>query len=758
MIIQRNDFGTELPSYSEYCAAVRATFYPDREQAFSMPSILKPILGAFHEFLTNLAEEVKTDISAFVKALLSKDIFKLLSKVRFSLSRLVEFLQKAGRMVKDGILQVFETLERKGWLDKIRSGAMKIDDIINEFPILKKVTGPVIAGLLLFIWLNMTFTGDFQYDFNVGMMFDALGGKFSIYDLFATPSGLTMLTLLGTGLLTGGALSFPWLFSEKLNLLTAILYTGLVRAKETQTAKSIKQLIKNKFRAKSLSSITNDFERNIENAGNWFDELDTKSQKLYVQRHPTSKYADRIRNGSKKRNSKKGDKEIPSKKKGSDDTEMDWDESEEEAPKDKKGAKPQERPDNEEKLKQPKGNKSSPGAALEKIDALIKEGKEKRESAPKADAVPKTKAKAPQKKAGPSVSPGEALEKLKSQAPDVDSKDPDERINVPPKKVAKPIKTAQKPAAKKPVAKKPVAKKPEGKPAVPNTDAPQKSLDSADPDQRVNVKPSGNTSDQTVKKQPLQPSSQQPQQPEKPKSGLFSKFKDLLGKLGTKDKEFFASGQDQPKSEQRTAAAQIMKRKAKGIVSHLKHQAKEWKHGVSAFKKFAMRKPLTDKDKEAMHGLAVDLSLTLGAVALTGGLAGGLAAALGHISIHAIQDAAIKSVGHSIFHASAELSAAKDEEFMVRLIQYLSEYVEEGDIPEHTWEKSIRQQVDHVHQDNESHVPVTKQEEEAAYTAAGLMYWNGRWFKRDMDLSSQLLLNQDLGTTFTEVGSVTYVN
>ena len=43
---------------------------------------------------------------------------------------------------------------------------MKVDQVIQKYPKIAKVTGIVVAGLLLFMWINMTFIGDLDYDFN----------------------------------------------------------------------------------------------------------------------------------------------------------------------------------------------------------------------------------------------------------------------------------------------------------------------------------------------------------------------------------------------------------------------------------------------------------------------------------------------------------------------------------------------------------------------------------------------------------------
>ena len=138
-------------------------------------------------------------------------------------------------------------MEKEGWLDKLKAGTAKIDDLLNRFPILKKITGPVIAGLLFYIWLNMSFTGSFSYDFDMSQILAALVGSYSITDLLATPEGLATLTLLVTGILTAGALSFPWLADSVRNLVLALVYTGAKKAKIPDLAKKTHEAIQHKL-------------------------------------------------------------------------------------------------------------------------------------------------------------------------------------------------------------------------------------------------------------------------------------------------------------------------------------------------------------------------------------------------------------------------------------------------------------------------------------------------------------------------------
>ena len=119
---------------------------------------------------------------------------------------------------------------------------MKVDELLDKYPLLKKITGPMVAGLLLLVWLNISFIGDFNYDFDISDMFAAFVGNFNLNDLFVSPEGLAMLSFVATNLLSGGVLSVTWLGATKLNLAMAVVYTVLknVGIKNPKLLKMIK--------------------------------------------------------------------------------------------------------------------------------------------------------------------------------------------------------------------------------------------------------------------------------------------------------------------------------------------------------------------------------------------------------------------------------------------------------------------------------------------------------------------------------------
>ena len=190
--------------------------------------------GAFKEkweALKGLATKAGVGIKDAVAALKSHNglLYKIFSLVKWNFDRLWETLSEGlavYKLVQEAILdgiQNFPGFKQAAAAGKL--GAEELDQWLARHPDLKKVGGFAVGGLLMLIWLNMSFTGDFDYDFNNATLVDAFKGKYDISELFLSEDGQRMLMLLATGALLN--LSFPWLKAAGKGgrLAVSLLYT-----------------------------------------------------------------------------------------------------------------------------------------------------------------------------------------------------------------------------------------------------------------------------------------------------------------------------------------------------------------------------------------------------------------------------------------------------------------------------------------------------------------------------------------------------
>jgi hypothetical protein len=229
-------------SFEVYCSHLDSLY---KVEAIEWKKMLPRPLAAFYENLkvtfSEIAKEAKVGVEQLVAAFKDKDLFKLFTSIRFNLKVLSKALFECLSLFRKGLDKIFEELKKSGVLDSLEKGTKHIDAILEKYPLLKKLAGPAMAGLLLYMWMSMSFLGDPSWDFDMSDIIDALAGRFTIYDLFGSPQGLTTITAFLIGSVTG--ISFPWLTSNLISLVVALIYTGAKKLKDTEVTKSLKSLI-----------------------------------------------------------------------------------------------------------------------------------------------------------------------------------------------------------------------------------------------------------------------------------------------------------------------------------------------------------------------------------------------------------------------------------------------------------------------------------------------------------------------------------
>lgn len=214
-------------TYEQYCAGIDIAFDINEGIIDALrDSAVKIIAQAFKDVkdeFEKISKEFNIGVSHLVHGFKNRDIFHMLKATGFNIRTLIKGIHSFTGLVHKGLLHVFKELHETGVIQKIRSGVIKIDEVLERYPILKKVGGPVIAGLLFYIWLNMTFIGHLDYDFDFTDMAKALKGNFSLDKLFISPEGLMLSTLFATGSL----ISAPWLGRATYNIILAIVYTAI---------------------------------------------------------------------------------------------------------------------------------------------------------------------------------------------------------------------------------------------------------------------------------------------------------------------------------------------------------------------------------------------------------------------------------------------------------------------------------------------------------------------------------------------------
>lgn len=178
------------------------------------------------DFIKDLAEQSGRDIKEIANLFKETKVFKFFKFIGFNLGKLFTIVKKGFKLYTDLQLIIAKYVANQKAVKWTEEKLKELDEYLQSHPKLKRASGLLVAGLLLYIWMNMSFTGNFVYDFDWSDLLGALGGSFTLSTLFAGPEGARLLLLFASGALLG--LSFPWGGSLGTKFVAATV-TGLVR-------------------------------------------------------------------------------------------------------------------------------------------------------------------------------------------------------------------------------------------------------------------------------------------------------------------------------------------------------------------------------------------------------------------------------------------------------------------------------------------------------------------------------------------------
>lgn len=134
-------------------------------------------------------------------------------------------------------------------------------------------------------------------------------------------------------------------------------------------------------------------------------------------------------------------------------------------------------------------------------------------------------------------------------------------------------------------------------------------------------------------------------------------------------------------SPKRKAAVTFLRKKTAAIISHLKHEAHEWKEAGHALKGLATGKGLDSHGKKAIGSVAADLAAVTASILVTGGAAHGIVAFLHHFGSHLAQEMLIKAaIKGAATAANVITSSSEEDDIMERALKMMMDTLENGDL------------------------------------------------------------------------------
>lgn len=283
--------------YSDYCRVI-ACLDPSVVLSFDfkIPGPLKKLWDEIKQVGTYLKEAGEVGYEHLVKAFQEKSVFHLLKGFAFSLGKLLKAVIAALRLPSSALFAALDMLvdvfKNKKLLTSLKPAERlsKLQEVIKQHPVLTKVTGLAVAGLLFVIFLKSSMTGNVGYDLGiVDSIVAAARGDFDLVTLFASKDGLHILTTLLFGVVTGtgitdyglahveSLLTFLGAHSGEIySILLALFYAGAKRAKLHFAGKVPKEITS----ARSQE---------------WFHKMHPTLKNNYTKKYPGTKFVDKTK-------------------------------------------------------------------------------------------------------------------------------------------------------------------------------------------------------------------------------------------------------------------------------------------------------------------------------------------------------------------------------------------------------------------------------------------------------------------------------
>lgn len=207
--------------YWEYLQAVDLVeSYYNKSLDEGVLDSLKGMVKKKVDFIKMVAEKSRYSASKIVALFKDKRVYKFFSSIKFSFDRLYAMLKRGYKGYQHLQKIISEYVAETKVVKWTHRELKKFGEWLNKHPNVKRLTGPVVSAILLYIWLNMAFSGDFVADMDFTDIINALQGNFDLADLFAGPEGIKMMMLFVTGIFGH---SFPWPGSTSQQLIGGVI-------------------------------------------------------------------------------------------------------------------------------------------------------------------------------------------------------------------------------------------------------------------------------------------------------------------------------------------------------------------------------------------------------------------------------------------------------------------------------------------------------------------------------------------------------
>ena len=174
-------------------------------------------------FFSELSDSTGLDLASIVSLFRETKVVRFFKAIGWSFKKLFGLLKtgvQAYRNILDAVADYVASTKVGRWTEKELKG---LDEFLKTHPKTRRISGAVVAALLVYLWFLMAYTGDFEWDFDFSDILSALSGNYALSALFAGKEGTKLLLAVIAG--TALRASFPWPGPTSIQFMGSVIYT-----------------------------------------------------------------------------------------------------------------------------------------------------------------------------------------------------------------------------------------------------------------------------------------------------------------------------------------------------------------------------------------------------------------------------------------------------------------------------------------------------------------------------------------------------
>lgn len=181
--------------------------------------IRQAFLDDIKQFAQSVSKVLRMDVKDLLKLFVKGPVLKFFKKIKWSFEKIWKLL-KTGWKAYQELYKAIDEYMAETRVGKWTNEKLKeMDEWLKNHPKVKRMGGPAIAAIIIYLWFQMSFTGDFEFDFDFSDVLAALSGSYALSEIF-TPR---FLMAVAAGVFIGA--SFPWPGPQTVHFIGSILYS-----------------------------------------------------------------------------------------------------------------------------------------------------------------------------------------------------------------------------------------------------------------------------------------------------------------------------------------------------------------------------------------------------------------------------------------------------------------------------------------------------------------------------------------------------